>query len=87
MSGLEVWSGDGPVPDPRVAEFAASPTEDQLQFFESRIRPLLVDHCYECHSQESDEVGGGLLLDSRAGVIRGGTSKQTIVPGNPRSAC
>lgn len=83
LSGLEVWSGDGPVPDPRVAEFAASPTEDQLQFFESRIRPLLVDHCYECHSQESDEVGGGLLLDSRAGVIRGGTSKQTIVPGNP----
>ena len=40
--------------------------EDDLTFFESKIRPLLAAHCYECHSARSSEVKGGLLLDSRA---------------------
>ncbi|MBS0260947.1 MAG: DUF1553 domain-containing protein, partial [Planctomycetes bacterium] len=83
FSGLEVWSGTGTVPDPQVAQFASVPTEEQLQFFESRIRPLLVDHCYECHSQEAVKPGGQLLLDSRAGIIKGGLTAPAIIPGDP----
>jgi mono/diheme cytochrome c family protein len=47
-------------------------------FFETRIRPLLAKHCYACHSQTEM---GGLRLDSRAGLLRGGKSGPAIVPG------
>ena len=54
-----------------------------LQFFESRIRPLLVDQCFKCHSKQADRVRGGLLLDSRDGVLQGGNTGPAIVPGKP----
>ena len=54
-----------------------------LAFFESRIRPVLVQHCYECHSHEAKEVKGSLLLDSAAGVLHGGDSGPSVVPGQP----
>lgn len=52
-------------------------------FFESRIRPVLVKHCYECHSTESGKSKGGLLLDTRQGVLSGGDSGPAVVPGDP----
>ncbi len=58
----------------------------QLEFFEKRIRPVLVQHCYKCHSQdaaEKNELRGGLLLDSRAGIMAGGESGAVLVPGKP----
>ena len=51
-----------------------------IQFFESKIRPILLEHCYECHSEEG-KVKGGLLLDSRDGWLRGGDSGEAIIPG------
>ncbi|MCY2967136.1 MAG: hypothetical protein NT069_26445, partial [Planctomycetota bacterium] len=75
FSGLEIWSGEGPLPEPAATAFADEPTDDQLAFFENRIRPLLSQHCYECHSVDSKMIGGGLLLDSRAGVRKGGDSE------------
>ena len=48
--------------------------EDHLAFFEKRIRPLLVTTCYECHSTESEEPAGELLVDSRATLRRGVSS-------------
>ncbi len=56
---------------------------DSFEFFESRIRPLLVEHCYDCHSAEAGKAKGGLRLDSRAGWAKGGDSGPAIVPGNP----
>lgn len=56
--------------------------ESDADFFERRIRPVLVEHCYSCHSAESEKVKGGLLLDSKAGVARGGESGPVIVPGD-----
>ncbi len=47
--------------------------DEELAFFEKRIRPLLVENCYECHSAESKELAGELLVDSRATIRRGGT--------------
>jgi len=52
-------------------------------FFESQVRPLLVKHCYECHSEEADKQKGGLWLDRKAGWETGGDGGSSIVPGNP----
>ena len=52
------------------------------QFFEKRVRPILVEHCYDCHSQAGGKVKGGLLLDSRDGWVRGGDSGDVVVPGD-----
>lgn len=65
--------------DDSVAE---SFTPEQLSFFETRIRPVLVNHCYECHSAKSEQVRGGLLLDSRAGLLQGGDSGAALIPGD-----
>ena len=63
---------------------AAEPKPDaaQLQFFESRIRPILVDKCYECHSAQAKKVKGELLLDTRAGIRKGGETGPAVVPGD-----
>jgi hypothetical protein len=50
-------------------------------FFESRVRPILVEHCYDCHSGVNSK--GGLLLDTRQGWEKGGDSGAAIVPGQP----
>ena len=60
----------------------AAGSED-VAFFENKIRPLLAQHCYECHSARAKEVRGGLFLDSRAGVRKGGDSGAVLVPGQP----
>jgi mono/diheme cytochrome c family protein len=54
-----------------------------LEFFEKKIRPVLVAHCYECHSADAKKLGGGLLLDSREGVHKGGDSGAVLEPGQP----
>lgn len=58
-------------------------TASQLDFFETKIRPVLADNCYKCHSTQAEKVKGGLLLDSREGLLKGGDSGAVIVPGNP----
>jgi cytochrome c553 len=64
---------------------AAAPklTDDQLDFFEKKIRPVLADHCYKCHSAGAEKIRGGLLVDTREGLLKGGESGPAIVPGNP----
>ncbi len=47
---------------------AADSDDDSIEFFEKRIRPVLVQHCYECHSATAKKVQGGLLLDTRDGI-------------------
>ena len=61
-------------------------TPEQLEAFETNIRPLLVKHCYQCHSSDSRPAKGGLLLDSREGLLTGGDSGTAIVPGNPEES-
>lgn len=54
-----------------------------VEFFEKKIRPVLVKHCYACHSEEAKKLKGELRLDSRDGIRRGGASGPAIVPGDP----
>ena len=49
---------------------------DHLQFFEKKIRPVLVEHCYKCHSAEADKIKGGFTLDTQQGSLLGGESGQ-----------
>ncbi len=56
-------------------------TTQQLDFFERRIRPLLIESCQECHGAQQAE--GGLRLDSRAAIVGGGDRGASIVPGKP----
>jgi cytochrome c553 len=62
---------------------AARAQDAGVAFFEQKIRPALVEHCYECHSSRAKKGRGGLLLDSRDGVRTGGVNGPAIVPGNP----
>ena len=66
--------------------FAIEPTPAQLDFFESKIRPILADRCYKCHSTFAEKIKGGLLLDSREALLKGGDSGVAIVPGNPEGS-
>jgi cytochrome c553 len=67
----------------RVTAFADKPTQEQLAFFEKKIRPVLVDNCYKCHSAEAEKPKGEFLLDTRDGLRKGGVNGPSMVPGNP----
>ena len=60
----------------------AAANESTLEHFEKRVRPLLAENCYSCHSSEAPSVFAGLRLDSKAGVLRGGDSGPAAVPGD-----
>ncbi len=68
-----------------TAVLAAAPTPDAvgIEHFEKKIRPVLVKHCYECHSAQSKIVQANLYLDTKAGTLRGGDSGPSVVPGKP----
>ena len=61
--------------------FAAD--SDGASYFESKVRPLLVQQCFACHSAASNPVMGGLRLDSREAVLKGGSRGASVVPGKP----
>ncbi|HIG80572.1 MAG TPA: DUF1549 domain-containing protein, partial [Verrucomicrobiales bacterium] len=61
-------------------------TRAQLDFFEKKIRPVLVQQCYKCHSAKSEKVKGELLLDTKAGARKGGESGPAVVPRNLRKS-
>ncbi|MBI1915779.1 MAG: DUF1549 domain-containing protein, partial [Planctomycetes bacterium] len=54
-----------------------------LEFFEKKVRPVLAEHCFQCHSTQAKKVRGGLLLDSRGGLLTGGDNGPVLVPGQP----
>src|SRR2546421_2625004 len=57
-----------------------------FEFFETKIRPIFVEHCYKCHSVQAEKLKGGLLLDTREGLLKGGDSGPAIAPGNPEKS-
>mgnify|MGYP001411595349 CR=1 FL=1 len=56
-----------------------SAADKDVEFFETKIRPVLVQHCYECHSAKSKKIEGGLRLDHRDGFLKGGASGKPVV--------
>ncbi len=66
-----------------VATSPVAAAADGVEFFEKEIRPILAAHCYECHSSESGKHKGGLNVDHRDGLLKGGDSGPAIVPQHP----
>jgi len=65
--------------------FSATAADDPkgIEFFEKKIRPVLVDNCYECHSAQAKKTKGNLTVDSREGLLKGGDNGPAIEPGKP----
>lgn len=57
-----------------------------MEYFETHIRPLFAEHCYQCHSADAEKLKANLYLDSRAGWQTGGDSGPAIVPGSPEQS-
>jgi hypothetical protein len=66
--------------DAQTANGSSIPS-DQLDFFEKKIRPVLADKCYKCHAEDAEKIKGGLTLDTREGIRRGGDNGPAVVPG------
>src|SRR6185503_19067293 len=76
LSGLCL--AEAPVPA------APSSTAEGVEFFEKKIRPLLSENCFQCHSAAAPKgIKGGLSLDNRDAILRGGENGAAIVPGSP----
>jgi hypothetical protein len=77
--GLFSLSGQAEAAEPKA-------TGKAIFFFEKNIRPVLVKHCYECHSTKAKQVQGGLWLDTRDGTRKGGETGPAVVPGNMKKS-
>jgi len=69
-----------------VLLFGDTVQADKDQYFRDYVEPILKTHCFDCHSHESGDASGGLVLDSRAGWSVGGDSGPSIVPGEPEKS-
>ncbi len=76
-SGLMILASNAP---------AAPADAGGVEFFESRVRPLLAEKCYSCHSARSGKLKGGLRLDWAGGTLRGGDTGPALVPGDPEKS-
>jgi hypothetical protein len=76
----------GSTPGGGLAAAEKPATPEGIAFFEARIRPVLVEKCYQCHSAKAEKLRGNLFLDTRAGMRKGGDLGPAIVPGNPEES-
>src|SRR5688572_21291731 len=69
-----------------TAVLAAEPNAQEIEFFEKKIRPVLVEHCWSCHSLDAPKLKGELRLDSREAVLVGGDKGPAIIVGQPEKS-
>ncbi|MCY2967940.1 MAG: DUF1549 domain-containing protein, partial [Planctomycetota bacterium] len=77
------WFTFGPGSQSHVLADDETPRPADVEFFEQKVRPILVNRCYDCHGPDSGDGEGGLRLDARSSLIRGGNSGSALVPGKP----
>ena len=78
LFALSAVSAQTPAPD--------KPTAAGVEFFETKIRPVLAKNCYPCHSGATKVAMGGLFLDSRNGIRKGGAGGAAVLPGQPEES-
>jgi len=83
VAGLLSW-GLGPMSHELC--LGAEPDTAGIEFFENHIRPVLVQHCYECHAAGADSTKGGLRVDHQTSLLRGGESGAAVVPGDIKNS-
>jgi mono/diheme cytochrome c family protein len=69
-----------------MASTAGAGEADPVQFFEAKIHPILSDKCFKCHSEQAGKSKGGLTLDTRDALLKGGDTGPGIEPGKPESS-
>ena len=62
---------------------SSRPDREAADFFEKKVRPMLAARCHTCHSAAANKSSGGLRLDSRQALLKGGDSGPAVVPGDP----
>src|SRR5688500_14313740 len=80
---IGVLSGAAALPGSALAD-DATPTAQQAEFFEKKIRPILVENCHRCHGEKKQN--GNLRLDAFAHVLAGGDSGPALSPGKPKES-
>jgi Planctomycete cytochrome C len=75
VAGAMALAGD-------VAAQAPDAEREGIEFFEKKIRPVLVEKCFSCHSSEAPQLEGALSLETRAGLLKGGDQGKAVVPGD-----
>src|SRR5207248_2311449 len=63
-----------------------APSPEAVEFFERKVRPVLVEHCFRCHSAKAKKLKGKLRVDSRAALLAGGERGPALVPGSPEKS-
>ncbi len=95
LSGVEIWKGAGPVPEPPDddAPFdsvgdtpSTAASAEGVEFYERHVRPILIHRCHKCHAGDSEKIKGGLRVDSRGMMLKGGISGPAVVPGHPQES-
>ena len=69
-----------------VTGLRAAEPADGIAFFEKNVRPVLINRCYECHSHEKNKVKGGLAMDSKEALLKGGDAGPGLVAGDPEKS-
>jgi hypothetical protein len=84
VAWLAAPAGLSAEPDPKASpKNGLEPaTPEQIAFFEKSIRPVLVRECYSCHATTAEKIKGGLTLDTRDGLRKGGKTGPGIIPGD-----
>ena len=78
---LLLWAGMGSRADDSQMPKLKAPTAQETEFFETNVRPVLFEKCFSCHGEKTQQ--GGLRLDSRAAILKGGGNGPAIVAGDP----
>ena len=68
---------------PAFGAVTADLPKEHLDFFEKKIQPILKESCYKCHSLEQSKAKGGLTLDTKTGLLKGGENGAIVKPGEP----
>ena len=82
-SWMRMWSASTLM---AIAALGRAVGDDAEAFFQDHVKPILRESCYECHSHGAERIRGGLVLDSRPGVMAGGDSGPAVVPGEPEQS-
>src|SRR4051812_4104667 len=61
---------------------AAEPSAEQIEYFESKVRPIFAEQCYTCHSEKAEKLKGGLRLDAPDAILKGGDTSPAVIPGD-----
>src|SRR4051812_24702964 len=64
----------------------SAPRSESIEFFEKKVRPVLIAHCFKCHSVKAKKLKGELLLDSQAGLLKGGEGGPVVIPRHPEKS-